>query len=155
VLAFAVAPASLGQPARERPINFIMMTTEPYDKLARAVQPVIRDLQQWPGMVGVDSDLRLNKPELRLNIDRDRAADAGVQVESIGRAIETMLGGRQVTRFKRNGEQYDVIVQLDPAARNSPQDIASIFVRGRGDAMIPLSSLVAWKEAVNHSYIIL
>jgi multidrug efflux pump len=148
VLAFAVAPASLGQPPRERPINFIMMTTEPYDKLARAVQPVIRDLQQWPGMVGVDSDLRLNKPELRLTIDRDRAADAGVQVETIGRAIETMLGGRQVTRFKRNGEQYDVIVQLDPAARNSPQDIASIFVRGRGEAMIPLSSLVAWKEAV-------
>jgi multidrug efflux pump len=148
VLAFAVAPASLGQPARERPINFVMMTTEPYDKLAKAVGPVIRDLQQWPGLVGVDSDLRLNKPEVRLTVDRDRAADAGVQVETIGRAIETMLGGRQVTRFKRNGEQYDVIVQLDPAARNSPQDIASIFVRGKNESMVPLSSLVAWKEAV-------
>jgi len=72
-----------------------------------------------------------------------------VQVDAIGRAIETMLGGRQVTRFKRNGEQYDVIVQLEASARNSPQDIAAIFVRGRNDAMVPLSSLVSWKESVS------
>ncbi|MFZ9406817.1 MAG: efflux RND transporter permease subunit [Burkholderiaceae bacterium] len=149
VLAFAVAPPSLGQSARERPINFVVLTSEPYDKLQRTVTPLVRDLQQWGGLLGVDSDLRLNKPELRLAIDRDRAADAGVQVDAIGRAIETMLGGRQVTRFKRNGEQYDVIVQLEASARNSPQDIAAIFVRGRNDAMVPLSSLVSWKESVS------
>jgi multidrug efflux pump len=148
VLAFAVAPPSLGQSPRERPINFVVLTSDPYDKLQSTIAPMMRDLQQWPGLQGVDSDLRLNKPELRLTIDRDRAADAGVQVDAIGRAIETMLGGRQVTRFKRNGEQYDVIVQLDAAARNSPQDIAAIFVRGRNDTMVPLSSLVAWKESV-------
>ena len=148
VLAFAVAPPSLGQSPRERPINFVVLTSEPYDKLQRTVAPLVRDLQQWGGLLGVDSDLRLNKPELRLAIDRDRAADAGVQVDAIGRAIETMLGGRQVTRFKRNGEQYDVIVQLEATARNSPQDIAAIFVRGRNDTMVPLSSLVSWNESV-------
>jgi len=148
VLAFAVAPPSLGQSPRERPINFVVLTSEPYDKLQRTVAPLVRDLQQWGGLLGVDSDLRLNKPELRLAIDRDRAADAGVQVDAIGRAIETMLGGRQVTRFKRNGEQYDVIVQLEASARNSPQDIAAIFVRGRNETMVPLSSLVSWKESV-------
>jgi multidrug efflux pump len=149
VLAFAVAPPSLGQSPRERPINFVVLTSEPYERLARTVGPLIRDLQQYPGMLGVDSDLRLNKPEVRLSIDRERAADAGVPVDAIGRAVETMLGGRQVTRFKRNGEQYDVIVQLSPEARSSPQDIATIFVRGRGDAMVPLSSLVAWRESVS------
>ena len=58
------------------------------------------------------------------------------------------LGGRQVTRFKREGEQYDVIVQVDPAKRNTPGDISNIFVRGRGDAMVPLSSLVSARESV-------
>ena len=149
VLAFAVAPPSLGQSPRERPINFVVLTSDPYDKLQRTMGPLLRELQQWPGMQGVDSDLRLNKPEVRLTIDRDRAADAGVPVDAIGRAVETMLGGRQVTRFKRNGEQYDVVVQLDPAARTSPQDIATIFVRGRNDSMVPLSSLVGWKESVS------
>jgi multidrug efflux pump len=149
VLAFAVAPPSLGQSPRERPINFVVLTSDSYDTLQRTLSPMLRELQQWPGLQGVDSDLRLNKPEVRLTIDRDRAADAGVQVDAIGRAIETMLGGRQVTRFKRNGEQYDVIVQLDASERRSPQDIASIFMRGRNDTMVPLSSLVAWKESVS------
>jgi multidrug efflux pump len=149
VLAFAVAPPSLGQSPRERPINFVVLTSDPYEALQKTIGPLLRDLQQWPGLQGVDSDLRLNKPEVRLTIDRERAADAGVPVDAIGRAVETMLGGRQVTRFKRNGEQYDVVVQLDAAARNSPQDIAAIFVRGRGDAMVPLSSLVGWKETVS------
>jgi multidrug efflux pump len=149
VLAFAVAPPSLGQSPRERPINFVVLTSDPYDVLARTMQPLLRDLQSWSGLQGVDSDLRLNKPEVRLTIDRDRAADAGVSVDAIGRAVETMLGGRQVTRFKRNGEQYDVVVQLDPSARTSPQDIAAIFVRGRNDTMVPLSSLVGWKESVS------
>jgi multidrug efflux pump len=149
VLAFAVAPPSLGQSPRERPINVVVLTSDPYDTLQRTIGPLIRDMQQFPGMLGVDSDLRLNKPEVRLTIDRERAADAGVSVDAIGRAIETMLGGRQVTRFKRSGEQYDVIVQLSPEARNSPQDIAAIFVRGRNDTMVPLSSLVAWKESTS------
>jgi len=149
VLAFAVAPPSLGQSPRERPINFVVQSSDPYPVLQQRIGPLLRDLQTWPGLQGVDSDLRLNKPELRLTIDRARAADAGIQVDAIGRAIETMLGGRQVTRFKRDGEQYDVIVQLDPSARNSPQDIAAIFVRGRGDTMVPLSSLVDWQETVS------
>jgi multidrug efflux pump len=149
VLAFAVAPPSLGQSPRERPINVVVLTSDPYETMAQRTTPLLRDLQQWSGLQGVDSDLRLNKPEVRLTVDRDRAADAGVQIDAIGRAIETMLGGRQVTRFKRDGEQYDVIVQLDPAARNAPQDIAAIFVRGRNDAMVPLSSLVQWRESVS------
>ncbi len=58
------------------------------------------------------------------------------------------MGGRNVTRYKRNGEQYDVIVQTQSVNRNTPQDIEKIFVRGRGDAMIPLSSLLTIQEVV-------
>jgi multidrug efflux pump len=63
--------------------------------------------------------------------------------------VETALGGRQVTRFKRDGEQYDVIVQFESANRNSPSDISNIFVRGRNDAMVPLASLVSLQETVS------
>jgi multidrug efflux pump len=69
-------------------------------------------------------------------------------VENVGRTMETMLGGRQVTRFKQNGEQYDVLVQMAGADRTRPNDISDIFVRGRGDAMVPLSSLVTVREGV-------
>ena len=148
VLAFAVAPPSLGQSPRVRPINFVVLTSEPYDKLQATVAPFVAEIQRHPGLQGVDVDLKLNKPEIKIEIDRQRAADAGVQVEAIGRALETMLGGRQVTRFKRDGEQYDVMVQLDASARASPRDIADIYVRGRGDTMVPLASLVSVKESV-------
>jgi len=148
VLAFAVAPASLGQSVRERPINFVILSSDPYEKIQEVIGPLIAELQRDPRLQGVDSDLKLNKPEIKVSVDRDRAADAGVAVEAIGRAVETALGGRLVTRFKREGEQYDVVVQFDPQKRNSPGDISNIFVRARNDAMVPLASLVAAREGV-------
>ena len=148
VQAFAVAPASLGQSPRERPINFVILSSDTYENIQATLQPLMAELQRYPGVTGVDSDLRLNKPEIKVTIDRDRAADVGVQVEAIGRTLETFLGGRQVTRFKRGGDQYDVIVQLEAGNRNNPQDISNMFMRGRNDAMVPLSSLVSITETV-------
>ncbi len=148
VNAFAVTPPSLGQSPRERPINVVIVTNDDYPKLAKVVQKILEELQRWPGLQGTDSDLRLNKPELKIQLDRDRVADAGVQVEQIGRLLETALGGRQVTRFKRQGEQYDVIVQLEPRARNEPADIADLYARGRNDTMVPLASLIKVNESV-------
>ncbi|MCD6679221.1 MAG: efflux RND transporter permease subunit [Burkholderiaceae bacterium] len=148
VQAFAVAPASLGQSPRERPLNVVVLSSDSYDEIERTLEPMMQALRDDPRFQGVDTDLRLNKPELKVNIDRDRAADAGVAVDAIGRALETALGGRQVTRFKRQGEQYDVVVQFAAGDRSTPQDIAKIFVRGRNDTMVPLSSLVGVKEGV-------
>ncbi len=148
VMAFAVLPGSFGVSPRERPINFVVLTSDSYDKISQVVNAMMGELGRYPGIQGLDNDLKLNKPELKMVIDRDRAADAGIQIEAIGRAVETALGGRQVTRFKRQGEQYDVMVQFDRTNRTSPSDISSIFVRGRADVMVPLSSLVSVKEAV-------
>jgi multidrug efflux pump len=96
-----------------------------------------------------DSDLQLNKPEIFMDVDRARAADMGVAVDSVARTVETMLGGRAVTRYKRDADQYDVLVQTEGRGRARPEDIDRLFVRGRSDTMVPLSSLVKVREAVS------
>ncbi|WP_101046968.1 efflux RND transporter permease subunit [Macromonas nakdongensis] len=148
ISAFPITPPSLGQGFRERPINYVLVTNDSYDNLSKVVRQFQERLAQQPGFVQVDTDLRLNKPEIRLDVDRERAADMGVSVDAIARTVETMLGGRLVTRYKRNGEQYDVVVQIDSAQRSAPDDIDRLFVRGRNDAMIPLASLVSTREVV-------
>jgi multidrug efflux pump len=148
ISAFPITPPSLGQGFRERPINYVIVTGDSYENLSRVVRQFQDKLAQNPGFVQVDTDLRLNKPEIRMDVDRERAADMGVTVDVIARTVETMLGGRTVTRYKRDGEQYDVVVQMVSANRSTPEDIDRLFVRGRGDAMIPLASLVTTREVV-------
>jgi multidrug efflux pump len=149
VTASPITPPSLGQGFRERPINFVIVTSESYDNLSRVSQQLLAEMAKNPGLVQPDTDLRLNKPEIFLEVDRDRAADAGVSVEQVARTVETMLGGRNVTRYKRDAEQYDVIVQTESADRITPDQIDHLFVRGRGDVMLPLSSMVKVREAVS------
>jgi multidrug efflux pump len=148
VMAFPITPPSLGQAFREQPFNFVVLTGDSYENLAKVTQELQDEIAKNPGIVSVNVDLRLNKPELSLEVDRDRAADLGVPVDTIARAVETVMGGRTVTQFKRNGEQYDVVVQADAKGRDSPDGIEKIFVRGKGDAMVPLSALVHLKEVV-------
>ena len=148
VTAFPITPPSLGQPFRERPLNFVILTSDSYQNLAQVVRSFQEEIAKNPGIVSVDTDLRLNKPEISMEVDRERAADMGVPVDQIARAVETMMGGRQVTRYKREGDQYDVIVQTSPTGRDTPDDIERVFVRGKGEAMIPLSALVKIKEVV-------
>ncbi len=148
VSAFPITPPSLGQRFRERPISYVIVTSDSYENLSRVVRRFQDRLAEHPGFLQVDTDLRLNKPEIRLDVDRERAADMGVSVDAIARTVETMLGGRIVTRYKRGGEQYDVVVQTETGQRSTPEDIDRLFVRGRNDAMIPLASLVTTREVV-------
>ncbi|MCW7540378.1 efflux RND transporter permease subunit [Aquabacterium sp. A7-Y] len=148
VNAFPITPPSLGQGFRERAVNFVIVTSDSYDNLNRVAQEFLAEMNKNPGLVQPDSDLRLNKPEIFIDVDRERAADAGVAVDQIARTIETMLGGRNVTRYKDEAEQYDVIVQTEASGRTRPDDIERLFARGRDGHMIPLSSLVKVQEAV-------
>lgn len=148
VTAFAVAPPSLGASPRSRPINLVVMSSDSYEQTEATIEPMLDDFRNSGLLQGVDTDLKLNKPEFRVRVDRDRAADAGVSVETVGRTLETMLGGRTVGRFKRDGEEYDVIVQLEAADRDTPAAIQNLFVRGRDDAMVPLVSLVEVQPSV-------
>lgn len=149
VNAFIITPPSLGQGFRERPVNFVIQTSDSYENLNRVVRQLLDEIAKNPGIVAPDVDLRLNKPELRIEVDREKAADLGVSVEVVAKALETMLGGRNVTRYKRDAEQYDVIVQTTPVGRSTPENIDSINVRGRNDTMIPLSALVTVRESVS------
>ncbi|MGQ0709447.1 MAG: efflux RND transporter permease subunit [Rhodoferax sp.] len=148
VTAFPVTPPSLGQGFSSRPVDFVITTSDSYQNLAQTVRAFQDEMGKNPGFVQVDSDLRLNKPEIRLEVDRERAADMGVGVDAVARSIETLLGGRKVTRYKRGGEQYDVVVQTPPSGRDTPDDIDKIFVRGRGADLLPLSALVKVREVV-------
>mgnify|MGYP001364676517 CR=1 FL=1 len=147
VFAFPLSPPSLGG-ARGTAVRFVVMTQAPWDELQGMVERLMAEARQNPGLVSVDTDLRLNQPELRVSVNREKLADVGVPVDTVGRTLETLLGGRIVTRFKRDGEQYDVIVQVADAERTSPQDIDDIYVRGRDGEMIQLSNLLMVSEGV-------
>ncbi|WP_114860171.1 efflux RND transporter permease subunit [Azospirillum brasilense] len=160
ILAFVTNPPSLGQSPVDKPVNFVIQSSLPYDELQKMVDGLMAEARKFPGLTNLDTDLKLNKPELRITIDRDKAADLGVDVETVGRTLETLLGGRQVTRFKKEGKQYDVVVQVGDLDRRNPDDIASIYVRGTptaaaeagvatsAGAMISLANLVRIEERV-------
>ncbi|MBL8359236.1 MAG: efflux RND transporter permease subunit [Rubrivivax sp.] len=149
ITAFPITPPSLGQGFRDRPVNVVIVSNDSYENMARAAQQMVAEMNRNPGIVQPDIDLQLNKPEIFIQVDRDRAADMGISVEAVARTVETMLGGRVVTRYKRDADQYDVLVQTDSRDRARPEDIERLFVRGRNDTMVPLSSLVKVTESVS------
>ncbi len=148
VSAFPSLPPSLGQSFRSQPLNYVLVSGDSYENMARYAQQMLAEMRSNPGISQPDIDLQLNKPEIYMEVDRVRAADLGVSVEAVARTVETMLGGRVVTRYKRDAEQYDVIVQTAERGRTTPEDIEKLFVRGRNDTMIPLSNLVKVRESV-------
>ena len=147
-IAFPINPPSLGQPFRSTPVEYVIMSQIPYPDLQRLVDRFLDEARKYPGVQNLQTDLRLNTPEVRVRINRDKLSDIGVPVDTVGRTLETMLGGRQVTRFKREGEQYDVIVQVAPLDRSVPSDISDSYVRARDGSMVQLSNLVDVKEGV-------
>jgi multidrug efflux pump len=148
VRAFGNNPGSFGQSARNKPVEFVVQTPESYQKLQGYVDRLVAEAGSYPGLINLDSDLRLNKPQIEVSVDRERVADTGAGVLTVARTLETLLGGRQVTRFNQNGEQYNVIVQVAPDDRRTPGALNDIYVRGRNGAMIQLSNLVSVRETV-------
>jgi len=147
-IAFPLNPPSLGQSFRSQPIDYVIMAQVPYAELQRIVDRFLDEARKYPGLQNLQTDLRLNTPEVRVTINRDKLSDVAVNVDTVGRTLETMLGGRQVTRFKRDGEQYDVIVQLAPIDRTRPADISETYVRGRNGEMVQMSNIVDVREGV-------
>ncbi len=148
IRAFPINPPSLGGGARSQPIEFVIQTGQSYDVLGEYVETVLKEAEKYPGLQNLDTNLKLSKPELRLDINREKAALMGIPVEAVARTLETMLGGSQVTRFKQNGKQYEVMIQVADADRRNPQDLDSIYVRSADGQMIPLSNLVQITEDV-------
>jgi multidrug efflux pump len=148
VLAFALNPPPLGQGFSSQPISFVVQSSEPYEALDRMMAALVAEARNYPGFANIDTDLKLNKPKIKVRVDRDKLADLGIEVATVGRTLETMLGGRQVTRFKYQGKQYDVIVKTGDESRRAPTDLEAIYVRAASGAMIPLSNVVTIRESV-------
>jgi multidrug efflux pump len=149
VQAFPSQPGSLGQSPRAKPIEFVILAPVPYEQMQGFVQRMQEEMRKNPGFVNIDTDLRVNTPELRVRVNRDRVLDIGASIDTVGRTLETMLGGRLVTRFKQDGEQYDVIVQVARDGRDAPERISEINVRNRAGDMVPLSNLLTVREGVS------
>ncbi|TCZ87921.1 efflux RND transporter permease subunit [Lysobacter sp. N42] len=131
--------------SRGQPLQIVLGGPE-YGELAQWRDRVVARMEQNPQLFSVDSDYKETRPQMRVEIDRQRAADLGVSVSAIGTALETMMGSRRVTTFVQNGEEYDVILQAERAARASPADLSQIQVRARDGALVPLANLVTLRE---------
>ena len=131
--------------SRGQPFQMVLGGPD-YAELAQWRDRMMQRMEENPGLVGVDSDYKETRPQMRVNIDRLRAADLGVSVTEIGGALETMMGSRRVTTFVDNGEEYDVMLQSGREGRMSPEDLAAIRVRSAGGELIPLSNLVTLSE---------
>ena len=145
---FALLPPSLGQGFVSRPVDLVLQSSGSYQELARIADAVVARAAGDPEIVYVESDLRLSKPQLALSVNRDKVVAVGSDVTTVGRTLETLIGGRRVTRFERGAEQYDVILQAERSERSRPADLARGFVRGAGGEMVSLANVVDVQETV-------
>jgi multidrug efflux pump len=146
VLAIPINPPSLGG-GFGRPVQFVVQA-EDYETLEQSMGILLQEAQKLGYLVNLDSDLKLNKPQLEIQIDRDRAAELGVSVQEIGSTLQALLGGREASNFKLGNRQYDVIVQVPARDRSNPSVIEGLYVRGR-DGLVQMANVVRVEEKVS------
>lgn len=117
-----------------------------YEDLAEWRDRMLARFADYPGLLDANSDYKETRPQMRIQVDRARAADLGVSLQQIGSTLETMMGGRRVTTFVDDGEEYDVVLQNARDLRMTPEDLANIQVRSSDGTLVPLSNLVNVRE---------
>ena len=143
---FAINPPSLNQPGRKAPVQFVLGGPS-YDTLKDWSKIIIdKTKEENPKLLSIDGDYKETKPELKVNIDRNRAAAMEVSIADIGRTLETMLGSRFVTTLNDRGIQYNVVLQARGKDRETPNDLENIYVRNANNDLIPLNNLITTKE---------
>jgi multidrug efflux pump len=145
VFAFALNPPAFGGFAP--PVQFVVQHRD-FETLVQGMDALTARARSIPGLINVDTDLRVTKPELVVTLDRDRAEDLGVPARDIATTLQTLLGGRDVSRFTSDNKLYDVILRLDPEERATPSDITGLQVRGRDGMLVPLGAVAAVEERV-------
>ena len=132
--------------SRGQPLQVVLGGPD-YAELAQWRDRLLERMEANPGLFSVDSDYKETRPQLRVDVDQARAADLGVSVGEIGRALETMMGARRVTTFVQGGEEYDVILQARVEDRATPADLNGLYVRSqRSGELVPLANLVTLRE---------
>jgi len=142
---FPIPTVRLGR--ADAPVQYMIQSGD-FESLKKYEAVMVDRMKQIPGLMDVDSDLDLNKPELKIDIDRKKAADLGLSVRDIATALQVLLGEDDVAKFKMRGKRYDIVPQLDAAYRSDPQAIDRIYVRARDGRLVQLSSVVRRSEGV-------
>ena len=146
VRASAGQPGSLGRRGFGAPVQANIGGPD-YQTLAQWSNKVLQLARQNPGLVNVDTSYKERKPQVRVSVDRNRAAELGVSLQTVGRTLETVLGSRIVTTYVDRGREYNVILQGRDDSRETITDLTNIRVRSsRGDDLIPLSNVVKIEE---------
>jgi multidrug efflux pump len=146
VLAFVINPPSIGGRFSSSPVEYVLQA-DSYEALSQGVGVMMGEASKLGYLINLDTDLRLNKPQLDITIDRERASGLGVSVADVGTTLETLLGGKAVTNFKRGTKQYDVILQMKRGARATPDAIRDIYIRG-ASGMVQLANVVRVEESL-------
>ncbi len=129
-----------------QPLNVVLGGPD-YKELAQWRDRMLARMDANPGLFGPDSDYKETQPQMRVDINHERAADLGVSAQEIGRTLETMMGGRKVTTYVDGGEEYDVVMQAQRSDRAAPADLDNLYVRSeRSGELIPLANLVSLAE---------
>jgi multidrug efflux pump len=145
VLAFANNPPAFG--GYGSAVQYVIRNSN-FDSLFTGMQAMLTRARQIKGLTNVDTDLRINKPELSVSYDRDRAEDLGVPVRAVAGTMQALLGGQRVSTFTQNNKLYYVMVQLSPEERATPTDMSGLAVRGNNGELIKLDQLAKVTEGV-------
>ena len=146
VLAFVINPPSIAADFTLTPVQYVLQG-DSYVEVNEAVNIMMAEASQLGYLINLDSDLKLNKPQLDIHIDRERASGLGVSVADIGSTLETFLGGKIVSDFKRGTKQYDVILQVKPEDRATPNAIRNLYIRSNG-GLVQLANVVTVEKTV-------
>jgi multidrug efflux pump len=130
------------------PVQFVIQNLD-FRKLQEAVPKFMEEARKDPTFGNVDVNLKFNKPELQVEIDRLKAAELGVSVFDVSQTLQLALSGRRFGYFLMNGRQYQVIGQVDRANRDEPLDLASLYVRNNRGEMVQLDNVVNFSETSN------
>ena len=130
---------------RGQPVQYVLQATD-LDKLEEYLPKFMKAAREHPALSMVETDLQFNKPELIIDINRDRAKDMGISVRDIAETLQTFYSEQRVGYFIKNGKQYFVVTEAERKFRNQPEDLAGIYVRNNAGEMVSLDNLASYHE---------
>ena len=147
VEAFPVNEPTLGADLAGQPISLVVQGPD-YLRVAGYADAIVERGREIPGVINLRSQLKLNKPQLSVSIDRDRASDLGVSLRDVASTLQILLGGLELSTYKLHGETYKVIAQLERPERSNPKDLYGLRVRSITGELVPLDSVVSLEETL-------
>ncbi len=141
-LVFAINPPSLSRRSRHDVEIVLKSSSASLDEMAEVTERIMAGMRELPDLVNVDSDMRIESPQLDIVFDRNRASDVGVPVSAISQSLRLLVSQGPTDDFILRNKQYDVVMSLASPFRSVPEQLGEVHVRGRSGAMVPLSGLI-------------